>query len=216
MSMIAAGGSGIIPVYAFASLPAAGIIGRQAFCSNFGTKGNTLQDDGTRWKPLNGQALLASLDADSGTGGAAETIMFQYQIPAALLQVGDRLRLRLTMSKSGTAEVGNMKFRMGTAGTTSDTQLYSGAGIMSAPNRTMAVDLDFRVASATSLQQLSNNAAQSSSIGYSGNGNNAYGAAVTISNISNALYFTVSGLTVVGTDTVMLREAELWYASKAN
>jgi len=215
MSMIAAGGSGINPVYPWASMPAAGIIGRQAFCSNFGVKGNMLQDDGTRWKPLNGQALLASRDVLSGNINNVETIVFQHQLPAAFWQISDRLRLVMTHGKSGTTDNMTTKLRLGTAGTTSDTQLFSWT-FLNSGNRSSATMFDLRLETATTVQQLNNTGGTFAGVGYSNIGAGVVAGPVTISNVSNSLFFSVSITSAGATDTSYMQEAQLWYLSKAN
>ena len=124
----------IIPTFTWANKPSSYITGQPVFISNAGTKGSHWFYDGTRWKPLNGSAMLASLDTASASIGSSETIVFQYLIPANLWQTADRLRFWLGMTKSGTTDTGAMWFRIGTAGTTADA-LIIGANEIAAANQ---------------------------------------------------------------------------------
>lgn len=205
-----------IPSVAWASIPAPGTAGKIVRVSNFGTKGALLMDDGTRWKPVAGCATLATLDAVSSSVGNSETIVFQYLIPIGALQSKDRLRLALTMTKSGTTDLGDIRIRVGTAGTTSDTQIDSWA-MIAAANRTGSMLIDFRLDDATHFQELTGNAGANSLRGYSSVSSVAFGASVAISSAaSNALYFNVSIFSSSTNDTVALQDAQLQLCSSAN
>lgn len=190
---------------AWGSVPAAGTAGKMLRCSDCGTKGALLMDDGARWKGVNGQYLLKSLDVTSSNIANSETIVFQYQMPANLLQVGDRIRLFLNMAKSGTTDTGSVRFRVGTAGTTADAGVYSPT-LISTSQRVAGVILDVRVESATSLQVLPN-----SFTGYGQAGTTALPSPVTISSTAaNALYLNVGIFSGGAADTVALTGAQFW------
>lgn len=185
-----------------------------AFASDFGHDGGLLRYNGTRWKPLNGSLVLASLDTAPGGVGSVEAIAFQYQLPINALQNKDRLRLALTMTKSGTTDAGTLRFRMGTAGTTGDTQIYS-QNAMIAANQVIDMIVDFRLESATSIQMLG--ASGGAAPGYSGTSGNAAIAPTTISSASaNAVFFSVGILSAGVTNTVTLLDATLTMISTAN
>lgn len=207
----------IITSTAWASVPAAGTAGRIAHASDFGTKGALLMDDGTRWKPVAGCAVLATLDTASANIANSETVVFQYQMPANILQTNDRLRLRYTMTKSGATDSGTSRVRVGTLGTTGDTLIMNNNPFLAAANRSGAMVQDFRLESATSLRLLGNNAASGAAMGYSAVSNNAAGAAVTIASAAaNALFVSLTILSSGATDTVAIVDAALDLCASAN
>lgn len=197
----------------WANLPAAGAAGRISFVSNAGTKGSHWFDDGTRWKPLNGSAVLATLDAASGNIANSESIVFQYQMPANLWQVGDRLRVFLGQAKSGTTDGLTTNLRIGTAGTTADTALFALTTIAAA-NRQGGLEFDIRLDSVTTARTMPSSRSPG---GYASFSTVAWDAAATISSASaNALWISVGILSGGATDTVQLAHAELTLISKAN
>jgi len=197
----------------WANKPASYPTGLPVFISNAGTTGSLWIYTGTRWKPLNGQALLASLDAVSSNIGSSATIVHQYLIPAGMLQTGDRIRARISGSKSGTTDAMTLRFYMGTAGTTSDTQVMSGT-VLAAGNRNFGTDIDFRLSSATTLQQLSGITAP---FGYSTSGSTAYPAAVSITSAAaNALYFSVGIFSGGATNTVAIEDSQIFITSSGS
>ena len=205
-----------LPAYTVATLPTPGTAGRMVLCTNFGVGGSVLMDSGTRWKPVNGKTILATLDTAYGpVTNAAEAIAFQCPFPAAMLRATDRFRLAYTLTKSGTTDAGTVRFRMGTAGTTADTQLYSsGTGITTA-NRAGSNLIDFRIDSATTITQ-SGNSGGNSGIGYSVFGSGVSLGPITISNISNALFFSLGLLSGGAADTLTLLEAQLEMITSPN
>lgn len=192
----------------WANIPAAGSAGRMQFVSNAGTKGSMWLDDGTRWKPINGQCLLASLDTTSASIGSTETIVFQYQLPANLWQTSDIIRVQYLMEKTGVTDTGIAGVRIGTAGTSSDTAIVSTTAL-SAASRTGLLFLDIRLESATSALQVS------SPSGY-GTTSTFY-SAITISSASaNPLYVSLSIRSGGATDTVTCKSGLIQLISKAN
>lgn len=201
---------GSMATFTYANLPATYPTGLPVFVSNVGTKGSHWYFDGTRWKPLNGQCLLASLDAVGSNIDNNETIVFQYLMPAGLLQALDRLVLDIDMRKSGTTDSGNIRVRVGTAGTTSDTAVL-GVTSMSATQVSAGLIYHFRVDAATSMTKLGRG-----DIGHGGSSTSAIPSAVTISNISNALYFSAAIYSSSTNNTVACGDAKLFLVSKAN
>lgn len=205
-----------LPSVAYASIPAPGNAGKIVRVSDFGTKGSLLMDDGTRWKPMNGCTVLATLDTVSSSIPNSEAIVFQYAIPANALQNKDRLRLRVSLTKSGATDTATMRFRMGTAGTTGDTLLYSGTALAAA-NRTSGIATDLRLETATTIQQLANSSSAGATVGYSAVANTAAAAAVTITSAAaNALFFSVSIFTSSTNDTVAMLDGQLDLCASAN
>lgn len=204
--------------YTWATLPAIGLAGRMAWCTNFGTKGALLTDDGTRWKPV-GTVTLASLDATIGPINNTETIGLQYQFPSpAMWALKDHLRLFLTMTKSGATDAGVLGIRVGTTGAisggTPDTVILS-SNLMSAANLATGVHQDYRLEDATHVQQLAGNSAAVS--GYSVASNTIFAASVVISSaVANSLYFTVTIKSSSTNNTVSLIDAVLKYDPAGN
>jgi hypothetical protein len=200
----------VITSTTWANKPSSYLTGQPVFISDVGTKGSHWFYDGTRWKALTGTAHLASLDSASTAANNSETIVFQYLIPANVLQVGDVLRFWGGMVKSGSTDTGSIRIRVGTAGTTADSLIISVTN-MSAATRQFSPVFDLRVNSATVLDQVSNSTA-----GYGGAVTTAAVATAAISNISNALYYTVSLFSSSTNDTVQLEGAQLQLITKAN
>lgn len=199
-----------LPSVAWASIPAAGNAGKIVRVSNVGTKGSLWMDDGTVWKAVNGQALLASLDAQSTTVSNSEVIKLQYQLPAAFWQVGDCARVFLHMAKSGTVDTGSIRVRVGTAGTTSDAAIIAPT-LMAASAQSAAVIYDLCLEDATTLNGMTNPAT-----GYGQTSTGTFGAGTTISNVSNALWISIGLFSGGTTNTVTLDRAQIYYISRAN
>lgn len=203
----------VITSTTWANKPSAYITGQPVFISNAGTKGSHWFYDGTRWKPVGGSCVLATLDSASSAINNSITIAFQYQMPAGLLQTGDRLRVALSITKSGTTDAGGVRGYCGTAGTTGDTGLFS-LTAMAAATLQQSYLLDFRLESATSLQML---ASSNAPMGYGQASTVALASPVSISSASaNALYFSI-GLNSGGTtNTLQAVDAQLTLIAKAN
>ena len=194
---------------AWASLPAAGTAGRFYRVSDVGTKGSLWMDDGARWKPFNGAAMLASLDTASAGINAGATIVFQYQLPANVWKVGDRLRIFANLQKSGTTNTGFVTVYIGTAGTTGDAAVLT-CTCLAAGSRTGAFIWDIRLEDATHSQTMSGPLT-----GYGQNSTQALQAQSTISNVSNALWVSVA-INGGASDTAAVTDSQLYYVASAN
>lgn len=140
--------------------------------------------------------------------GSSETVVAQYEFAAGSLNLNDRLRIWSTFSKSGATDTGTINVKIGTAGTVADTTVYGGTAF-NAASRTLGSINEFKIASATTAQHLGTDATAPLSGSYIGvNSSNAYPAAVTIPNISNALYLTVT-VTPGATDDIALEDLRL-------
>jgi hypothetical protein len=200
----------------WANIGSAATANKLQYVSDVGSSGSLWRSTGTRWKPVNGLAVLATLD--TGLSGVAntETIAFQYLLPINALQTFDRLRFNLSLSKTGVTDSLALKVRVGTAGTTADTQVLS-VSALSATARSGSMMFDFRLASATSLQQLGSSGGASITSGYSNNTSVANVAAVAITSAAaNALYVTVTIASTSTNDTVGLLDAQLMLLATAN
>jgi hypothetical protein len=197
--------------YTWATKPsAASSSGVMIYIKDIGSGGSLWISNGTTWRPIANVLTLGALTTRQNVAaGASETIVYQTLLPAAFLNVYDRLRLFQSVSKAGTTNTGVLTFRFGTAGTTSDTSVFSGSAI-STSSRVIGNIHDFKVASATTLQHLGLGNTNSVLGSYSGSGTTAFPAAVTISDVSNALYFSI-GITAGGTDDLALEDCYLQY-----
>lgn len=200
-----------VPTFTWANKPSTYAVGQPVFISNVGTKGSHWQYDGTVWKPLTGQALLASLDSQSSTVGTAETIRFQYQLPATFWQIGDILRVDFGGQKSGTTNTLAALIRIGTAGTVAGDQSMSvGGAVLPAGSVSGGFVYDFRLESATTATGIA-----AAFQGYGTSSSSAYSTR-TIQNVSNSLWVSTTIVSNGTVDTVSLMGAKLWYISKAN
>jgi len=200
---------------AFASLPAAASnAAAEIRVTDVGPSGygSLWSSNGTVWKPINGQLKIYQQNTrTSVAGGGAETIVGQYLMPAGFLKTNDRLRLFMSSSKAGTTTTCVWKVYVGTAGTTADALITGMSGtIMAAANLAVGSITDIKVMSATSIQKMG--VGNTGTAGYAATGNTAAAAATTISNVSNALYLTVT-LTPGATDAVACEDMMLEYLS---
>lgn len=198
------------PPFTWATKPTSYPIGQPVWISDAGVKGSEWIFDGTRWKPFNNQALLASLDTAVTGLTNSEVISFQYLLPATLLQLKDRLRLDISFSKSGTTDTGSLRWRLGPLGTTADPAL-STASLMSAAQQSGGTIHEARIQAATTAQQLARN-----DLGFGGATSNGASSPLTISNISSALYSSVGLISSSTNNTVSLVDAQLWLIAPAN
>ena len=196
-------------VSTFASLPSAtGRGGQLRRVSNIGPSGygSLWCCTGARWSPLNGRCNLAMATPQSGIG-TSETLVLQALIPAGVLKANDLLRLFYSVTKSGTTDTCTHRVRVGTAGTTADTQIWTGT-ILTAAQQSGAFISEIAVVSATSLQRTGQGALTVGS--YSIANATATPAAVAISSAdSNPLYVSLFLLSSGATNTVGLNAGQI-------
>lgn len=187
------------------------VTGQQAFVTNYGTKGSLLQYDGARWKPVNGCAFIATLDTTSGNAtNAAELTVLSYQFAAGMVQLKDRLRIGINQIKSGTTDTAMWKNYFGPLGTASDPLLFS-ANSLGAANLRDSIFVDFRVETATTVQQLGSGG------GYSTASSAAIPPPVTVSSVtSNAMTWLTNIISNGGTNTTAAQDVFLQLCAPAN
>lgn len=185
--------------FTFAALPAASGVaaGTHAWVTNLGPYGTLMVSNGTRWRPLDNRAVLHNLTAAVSGIAATETIVQQVQLPAGLLQTNDLVQLLFTLNKSGLAGAANVKVRVGTNGTTADTQVSS-HNLMDINSQTGACLALLKVASATSMQVCGPSAA--GNLLWMTGGTSP--APVAISNVSNALWVSLTLARQTNPDTI--------------
>lgn len=178
--------------------------------TDVGSSGTLMRYAGGRWRPLAGQAQLASLGATVTGITNSETIVLQTLIPAGAWQTNDSIRIWVTASKSGTTNTANLSVRVGTAGTTADTAItgLSAFSLITAANILAGAIYDVKLVSATSAQKVGNNASAASA--YQGATTAGAAAATVITDASaNALYVTVTLASSGATDTVSIQSGQI-------
>lgn len=189
----------------YANLPAASLLsGYMAKVSDIGgSTGSLWISDGVRWKPVNGTVrLYSSVSQSAAVSGVTETIQRQILLPANLLQVGDRLVCKISQSKSSTSETATTRIRLGTAGTTADTQLAAIAA-MTTTNVSVGWTWDMRVNSATTVQKMGG---ASTALPW-GTSTGAFPAATTVSSMtSNDLYLSFSSFMSSTVETTRIED----------
>lgn len=142
-----------------------------------------------------------------------EKIKVQWAIPAGFLAVGDVLSIDSHFSKSGTTASNFMArdFHIGTAGTVADASLNNiGSDVRAtsnASNTTCSERKNFQIMSATTVAR----AGPKGSIDYGGFTTTNQDDTQTISNISNALYFSAGYYLATGfTDIITFRQGAMY------
>lgn len=208
------GGGGVTASYTFATLPAIYATGQPVWVSNIGravigaspvaATGSLWTYNGTVWSPVGGEVLLAKMDTAVAGLTNSEVVSGQILLPAAFLKAFDRIRVRVGVSKSGTTDTAALRVRTGTAGTTGDT-LVVGNTVLSAAQLHGSFEFDLKILTATSWQMTSR-----SDLGVGGGTTNGIPSAVTVANISNALYLNVGAVSSGATNTVALTDVQFW------
>jgi len=201
----------VVPAYTWATMPASYQVGQPVWISDIGdavmgaspvaATGSLWAFNGTIWKPVSGRVTLAKLNTPITGLTNSEVVSAQLLLPAGFFKVGDRLEAMMSFEKSGTTDTGSMHIRMGTAGTTADTELNTIAAITAA-NRVFRGQYEFRVEAATTIARLN-------TLAGSFGGSASAAADVTIANISNALYINFGVVSSSTNDTVGLRDIVL-------
>lgn len=197
----------------WANKPAATAVpsGGLFFASDVGENGAFFQSNATRWRVLNGVASLKTMTTSPAAVAAAETIVLQAAIPSGAWQVGDTIRIRFTLSKSGATDTGSATVRVGTAGTTADTAItgLSARQIFGAASRSGGFEFEVKLVSATSAMNVGSTGATTTS--YSGGNASTVSATTAISDTSaNALYVSLSVLSGGATDTLTVHTAGIY------
>lgn len=174
--------------FTFANLPTASS-NQGRVCRVTDLNNALFESNGTRWKPVNGRAVIATLDSDwTGIAGTSEQIAFQKLIPANVIKNGDTLLIYGGYGKSGTSETTTIQIRLGTSGTTADTSILLTAPL-STTNISYGMPLEFTRVSATSIERSLSGATQNPF----GTTTSALATPVAVSSMdANTLYITVT------------------------
>ena len=183
------GGFSFTPIQntSFAALPPAaensGVIYRVTDAAN-----SLWESNGTRWRPVNGKAVIKTLPTEFSMSGTTAVKAFECILPAGSVKDGDTLQLRYTLGKSGTAETCQITVRLGAAGTTADTTLAS-FGPLATTNISAGILADYKRLSATSVRKQGNGANNSA---FAGQSTAAVNAPVTVASLDAApAYLTI-------------------------
>lgn len=178
--------------------------------TDVGSSGTLMRYANSRWRPLAGQAQLASLGAAVTGIGTSETIVLQTLLPAGALQTNDTIRIWVTATKSGTTDAGRISVRIGTAGTTADTVItgLSARSLNTSSGLSGGGIYDVKLISATSAQSIGGGANGASS--YTASTSAGTAAATTITDSSaNSLYVTLTMSSSGATDTVAIQSGQI-------
>ena len=196
-----------LPQVTFATLPSAvGNSGVQYLVTDaaFDAPGIVVISNNVRWKPLNGRARLKTLTAPQ-TLTNVNTIYLQFHAPAALFLTGDLLEATATGEKSGTTNTATQHLYIGTAGTTADADILNGVSAIGTTGQGFGGTRAILLKSATSAQAIGGTGGCGS---YSTTGlTGSPLAAVTIPNVSNSLFVSMSMPLNGATDTIALESA---------
>lgn len=174
-----------------------------------GVSGGTVMVwNGTRWRPIGGVVTLDAID--TANAGAANTTEQQLNtshiaIPSGLLADGDRIRVIMAASKSGTSDTATLRYRFGPAGTTADTLLTT-ISSLAATNQSYQDGFEYKRLGATSIQQQGNGSFKGASVA-------AFPSAVTVSSMdANPMFLSITAQMTSGTETPTVQNYTLeWY-----
>ena len=160
--------------------------------------------------PFSSRRLLATLNAVSSNINNTETVALQALIPAGSWLVGTMIEFpNLVATKSGTTDSGTIKIRVGTAGTSADTQILTN-GSLGAANRAWNGQAAMRLNSATTVLPIGGNSG-----GFQQGTSNSALTAITISSATaNALYVSITLASSSTNDTVALAMGSIWLVDR--
>jgi len=189
--------------YTWATLPSASAqIGQLAFVTDI-NGGTFFRSNGTHWKPYNNIAVLKALGDRVTMTGTSEFILAQVALPAGIMQNGDNLRIRQSLSKSSTAETATLRLRLGTFGSTGDTTIWANASLATA-SISAGYDLSFkRKAAAEIIKTGSGSTLQP----FTGVSTAAYASPVTVANMdSSDMFLSLTCASSAGVETIALED----------
>lgn len=189
--------------FTFATLPAvsASNSGMVARVTDVGTNsaGSLWISNGTvRWTPVGGALTLAHLGTSTGNITNSETVVVSRSIPAGVILDGDLIRIGFHSTKSGTTDSLNCVVRVGTAGTTADTAVWTGTTVVGAASTSGSMLVDLKRFSATTVGKVGPPAT-----GFSNTAAGAQPAAATITSWdTTAQFITLTFASSGATNTV--------------
>lgn len=138
----------------WASRPSAAAAGAGALkLFDFGAGAVIMRSDGINWRLLSFSDVIDNTTTVAGVGSTAEQIIKQVAVPAGLLMSLRGFSLSYMASKAGgNGVVTQVQMRLGTTGTTADTQVYTTGSWSSAGNLVNSGGRLLRATSATTLR----------------------------------------------------------------
>ncbi len=190
-----------------ATTPTAGTI---RYATNVGATGTYWTYRGSRWAPFNGSAILQTLGGTVTGIVNSETLVFQTLLPINVWQINDNIRLWYTPTKSGTTDTSALRIRIGTAGTTADTQVVS-TTVLAAASLTGGGIIDLKLTpDAVTVVRVG---APSGVTSYVNSASAPFTPVTITSAASNALYVSVFLLSSSTNDTVGMQSGQLQFVT---
>ena len=175
-------------------------VGTRYFATDVGIGGSNWYSDGVRWRLVSGSTVLYNNYTDVvSAANTNEQILDQFLIPAGLIKDGDIVCVKNRNDKSSTVDTCTTRLRLGTAGTVADA-LISQTAQPATTSRTSYLLKEFVFVSATSVRRGTMETA--ASIGVS----TSIAADVTVSNVSNALYLSLTTQMTTGAETMAVKQ----------
>jgi len=205
---------GLVHVGTWATLPTVGDcpVWSEAVVTDMGNI--KFVNNGTTWLPANGSGVIYAPTTAimSDSTGTTETVMLQYQFPAASLALDTFIEIDWSLTKSSAQGItGNL--RLGSTGTIADASIA--AFTMNTTHTSFGRMERYLVESATTIRrQGGGNAGDDDN--YDGGSNNQAGT-VTIPNISGALYLSATAawtLAATGGDNTKYRQFVVRYTHR--
>lgn len=171
--------------------------------------GNFFFSTGARWKPISADAMLDAIDTPNSS--IANTTEQQLNtshilIPAGVIQDFDRLRVRISLSKSSTVDTATIRFRFGPLGTIADPVIATITSLATTSISCGAL-VDFKRASSTTIQKLGS---ASPDQAYNGASAGAFPSPTTVSDMNaNGMFFSITSQMTTGTETVTVQDYTL-------
>lgn len=119
--------------------------------------GNFFMSNGVRWKPMNGNIVLDTIDtANSGIANTTEQQLNPNAVivPGGVIAFTDRLRLTIGISKSGTTDICTFRLRLGPLKSILDPSILTIT--IPAASASFNDQIIFKRKSATSIQRQGN------------------------------------------------------------
>ncbi len=167
----------------------------------------------SKWRPAAMVLVDRSLTLDSGVNSTAEQYIKSLSIPAGLLFTGCEIMFEYSLARSNTTDAGAAaNFRVGNAGTVSDTAFGNGSGFVSFSGsvRSFGNMHRYRVVSATQIEKLG--AASTAGTSFAAAGSSVVAGAWTVGDTTQRLYFapTVQLAAATGSTLPQVGYCALW------
>lgn len=171
--------------------------------------GSLFFTNSTRWKPVNSGVLLDAVDTtNTSIANTTEQNLNPNRIgiPGGVIGNFDRLRLWVSLSKSGTVDSTTLQIKFGPLGTIADPSIGT-ITTLATTNQSIGFLLEYKRLSATTIQKQGN---ASTDVSFNGASAGAFPAAVTVANMdNNAMFLSITSQMTTGVETVSLQDYTL-------